>query len=80
MLRLAAPLVLLSTVSLPSAAAQLAQGAPIRTEEFAFEAEGHRLVGLLDRPASREAGATIVLVHGYGKTNVVAEDWHDDLR
>ena len=81
--RLAAPLLLFLTVPLPSAAAQQGRGAPtppIRTGEFAFEVDGQRLVGLLDRPASREAGATIVLVHGYGKTNVEAEGWNLDLR
>ena len=60
MTRLAAALVLLVTTALASSAAQQGPGAALRTEEFAFEVDGLRLVGLLDRPAAREAGAMIV--------------------
>ena len=44
------------------------------TEGFAFEVAGNRLVGLLDRPTHRSAEATIIIVHGYGDTNVV--EWN----
>ena len=55
-------------------------GASIRTDTFSFEVGGSRLVGLLDTPTDRDATSTIVLVHGYGGTNVVAGNGYADLR
>ena len=80
MFRLAATLALLSTVLPSLAAARQVPASPIRTEEFTFEVEGQRLVGLFDRPVRPASGTTIVLVHGYGRTDVVAQGWHADLR
>ena len=80
MLRLALRLALLSTAPFATATAQLEWDQPLQTEEFAFEAAGLRLVGLLDRPTGRDAGATILLVPGYGATDVVGQNWNLDLR
>ena len=52
----------------------------LRTEAFDFEVDGNRLSGLLDRPADRAPRATIVIVHGYGETSVVENDWYRGLR
>lgn len=50
------------------------------TERFYFVSDGNRLSGLLDTPIDAEPTATIVLVHGYGSTNVVAQNWYYDMR
>lgn len=47
---------------------------------FTFEANGSRLVGLLDAPTHRAPQATIIIVHGYGETNVVEQNAYADLR
>ena len=62
----------------PAAAPDPLPEAP-RTERFAFEVDGLTLVGVLDRPAG-EPAATLVLVHGYGATDVVEGRWFQDLR
>ena len=49
-------------------------------EPFSFEVDGNRLVGTLTRPADREALGTIVVVHGYGRTSVVENDWYPGIR
>ena len=71
MLGLLIPLVLLSTGS---------QAPTPPTERFAFEVGGNELVGFLDRPVGRGAMATIVLVPGYGRTNVHEQRWIAELR
>ncbi|MEP1423091.1 MAG: alpha/beta fold hydrolase [Erythrobacter sp.] len=45
-----------------------------------FAADGNKLSGLLDVPANGEAHALVIIVHGYGKTNVVEQNWYFDLR
>lgn len=51
-----------------------------RTQPFSFEAHGNRLVGLLDTPADQVPVSTVIIVHGYGKTDVVANNSYADLR
>lgn len=51
-----------------------------QTDTLAFEANGKKLVGLFDRPLHPKPVATIIIVHGYGKTNVVEDNWYYDLR
>ena len=53
---------------------------PLLTESFEFEVNGNRLVGLLDMPAGVEPTATIIIVHGYGETNVVEQSWYYEMR
>ena len=50
------------------------------TERLHFEANGQSLSGILDTPTSGEARALVILVHGYGETNVVEQNWYYDLR
>ena len=50
------------------------------TEELAFEHEGKRLVGLFDAPDAVEARSLLLVVHGHGRTNVVAQNWYATLR
>ncbi len=52
----------------------------VQTAAFSFEVDGNTLHGLFDRPGNQEATATIILVHGYGKTNVVEGNWYYNLR
>jgi uncharacterized protein len=57
-----------------------ADAAPMKTEPFEFVAEGNVLPGVVDRPASRAPRAVLLFVHGYGLTDVVAQNWYRDLR
>ncbi len=50
------------------------------TERLSFEANGLRLSAILDTPEARDAKALVILVHGYGATNVVEQNWYYDLR
>lgn len=52
----------------------------MQTDLFSFDAGGNKLVGMLDSPEDQEATATIILVHGYGATNVVEQNWYYNLR
>ena len=50
------------------------------TEYLGFEANGLVLSGMLDTPVRRKARALVIFVHGYGRTNVVEQNWYYDLR
>lgn len=52
----------------------------MRTSRFAFVSNGKRLVGFLDSPRQRAARAMIVIVHGYGQTDVAGRTSYRDLR
>lgn len=71
-----ATVLLLAFGTLPSSAT--AQALEFETERFAFEVDGDRLVGLLDAP--HDPRATVIIVHGYGETRVVEQNWFYDLR
>lgn len=51
-----------------------------QTDVFSFEVQGQRLVGLLDTPVSQPPTSTIIIVHGYGETNVVEKNGYFELR
>ncbi|MGB3544181.1 alpha/beta hydrolase family protein [Rubrivirga sp.] len=53
---------------------------PFQTERFEFDVAGQTLVGLLDRPTGRDPSSTVILVHGYGETDVAAGNGYYDLR
>lgn len=58
-----------------------AHAAPMKTEKFEFVADGNvKLRGVLDLPADRAPRAVLLFVHGYGRTDVVAQNWYYDLR
>ena len=48
-------------------------------ETFDFEFEGFVLNGVLNLPESEPKGL-VLIVHGSGRTNAVAQDWHSDVR
>jgi uncharacterized protein len=56
-----------------------AHAAPMKTEPFEFVSDGRVLRGVIDRPAGQPR-AVLVFVHGYGRTDVVAQNWYLDLR
>lgn len=66
--------------NLESPSIETANTPPLLTESFSFEVAGNQLVGILDHPADREPQSTIIIVHGYGETNVVEQNWYYDLR
>ena len=52
----------------------------MQTQPFHFEANGGRLSGILDVSTSTPPSATIIIIPGYGKTNIVEENWFHDMR
>jgi len=54
--------------------------APTHTARFDFTSNGNRLSGLFDTPASEEVRGLIVIIHGYGETDVTGRTSYLDLR
>ncbi len=52
----------------------------METAPFEFVADGNVLRGTIDRPAGRAPRAVLLFVHGYGRTDAVAQKWYYDLR
>lgn len=52
----------------------------MQTDTFSFLFEGKRLNGILDIPTHQSPRGIIVIIHGDGKTNVVAGRWYYDIR
>jgi hypothetical protein len=52
----------------------------MQTEPFEFAVDGNLLRGLVDRPIGHAPRAVLLFVHGYGRTDVVAQSWYHDLR
>lgn len=50
------------------------------TEDFRFEVAGNQLRGFVDRPPHQPALSTIIIVHGYGETNVVEWNSYAEVR
>lgn len=50
------------------------------TEEFSFISSGASLNGIISRPENNDATSIVVMVHGYGPTNVVKGDWYRQIR
>ncbi|WP_114952815.1 alpha/beta hydrolase family protein [Sphingosinicella terrae] len=61
-------------------AAQTDSAAAMDTQRFEFVSGGKRLVGFIDLPAGRPARAMVVIVHGYGATDVAGRTSYHDLR
>ncbi len=66
--------------TLACAVAVPAHAAAMKTEPFEFAVDGHVLRGVVDRPAERAPRAVLAFVHGYGRTDVVKQNWYYDLR
>lgn len=60
----------------------LAQSSPaaMKTQDFAFVSVGNRLSGFIDLPADGAPHAVIVIIHGYGETDVAGRTSYYDLR
>jgi alpha-beta hydrolase superfamily lysophospholipase len=52
----------------------------MKTESFDFIFEGNKLDGVLDLPALKEPESLVLIIQGYGRTNVVAGNWYNQLR
>lgn len=52
----------------------------MQTDTFSFKFEGKKLSGVLDFPVYQKPCGIIIIVHGDGKTNVVADKWYYDMR
>ncbi len=50
------------------------------TEEFTFQSSGVKLNGIINRPKTMEATSMVIIVHGYGRTNVVKDNGYHELR
>jgi pimeloyl-ACP methyl ester carboxylesterase len=72
--------VILAVSAVLACLAGRAHAAPMNTEPFEFVADGKVLRGLIDRPAAGAPRAVLLFVHGYGRTDVVAQSWYADLR
>lgn len=63
-----------------SAAADEPNSAAMTTQKFEFVSNGNRLSGFFDLPAGGVARAMIVIIQGYGKTDVAGRTSYYDLR
>ncbi len=72
--------VLLLIQGCASGAMAPADAAPMVTQRFEFVSNGNRLSGFVDLPAGDRAEAMIVIVHGYGETDVADRTSYYDLR
>lgn len=52
----------------------------IKTESFEFVHNGKKLSGLLDLPTEQKPISIILIIQGYGKSNIVEGNWYYDLR
>lgn len=68
-------LVLAAITSFPASAADV-----MRSEVKQFRVGENLLSGLLSSPASGSADALVIIVHGYGKTNVIDQEWYREFR
>ncbi|KOY87548.1 hypothetical protein AD998_16660 [bacterium 336/3] len=52
----------------------------IKTESFEFVHKGKKLSGLLDLPTGQKPTSIVLIIQGYGKSNIVEGNWYYDLR
>ncbi len=72
--------ILLGASAAAIAGPSYAQTATMTTQPFAFTSNGNRLSGFLDVPADGNARATVIIIHGYGETDVAGRTSYYDLR
>lgn len=72
--------VVLTLSAFASSAASAASGDGMLSEVKQFRVGENLLAGLYSRPTSDDADALVIIVHGYGKTNVIAKDSYRELR
>jgi alpha-beta hydrolase superfamily lysophospholipase len=77
-------IVLAAAFFLPTARTSLAthqsSAGTMTTQRFEFVSNANRLSGFVDVPAGGAARAMIVIIHGYGKTDVAGRTSYYDLR
>ncbi len=54
--------------------------AQIKKEIFEFGFEGVVLNGVLNMPENNNPKGIVLIIHGSGRTNAVAQEWHKDVR
>ncbi|MEN0048442.1 MAG: alpha/beta hydrolase [Bacteroidota bacterium] len=54
--------------------------AQIQKEIFEFQYEGKTLNGVLNKPNEVEPAGLVLIIHGSGQTNAVAQEWYYDVR
>ena len=74
------PLILISLLPIDAPAYSIFTDAGFTTEEFTFKSSGVRLNGIISRPQNVEANSIVIIVHGYGRTNVVKNNGYHELR
>lgn len=52
----------------------------VKTESFEFVHNGKKLSGLLDLPTGQKPTSIVLIIQGYGKSNIVEGNWYYDLR
>ncbi|MFK7887628.1 MAG: alpha/beta hydrolase family protein [Gammaproteobacteria bacterium] len=70
----------LGVLLLVRAGVTIADEPSMATEPVQFEANGRTLSGLYSAPVGQVAQALVIIVHGYGKTNVLKANAYYDLR
>lgn len=50
------------------------------SEEFNFQFEGVTLNGIINYPKNQTPKGLVLIIHGSGTTNAVADNWHADIR
>ena len=73
-------LALVSLISIGALASSSFTAGEFTTEEFTFKSSGINLNGIISRPKNMEVNSIIIIVHGYGRTNVVNDNWYPELR
>ncbi|NAS12159.1 alpha/beta hydrolase family protein [Poritiphilus flavus] len=54
--------------------------AQLNSEIFDFEFEGVVINGILNQPEAKEPKGLVLIIHGSGRTNAVAQEWYADVR
>ena len=71
---------LLLVISVASFAASADSSGDMQSETMRFRVGDNVLSGLYSQPENRPAEALVIIVHGYGRTNVVEQNWYHELR
>ncbi len=60
--------------------ATIGVSAQIKKEIFEFEYKNTVINGVLNMPSNKPPKGLVLIVHGSGQTNAVAQEWHYDIR
>ncbi|MEN0051228.1 MAG: alpha/beta fold hydrolase [Bacteroidota bacterium] len=52
----------------------------MKKKYFNFQYEGKSLNGVLNQPQQAELAGLVLIIHGSGQTNAVAQEWYHDVR